>query len=358
MKYTFYVLKKIFGIFIAAVLFFSLMLNLIDLLTNITNYLSRNAAVKDVLKVMIYYIPKTVWYAVPMAYLFAITFVVSDMYAHNEMIATFVSGISLRRFSIPIVVTGLVLSVGMIFFENYLVVPQFEKKTKLQNHLLEQEADANNSNVIVISDNARIIYFANRYREKTKRLENVYLVFRNDDKELESVISATNASWSNEKQVWELNNPVQYLKSGEVFEIVPVMSEYLERLTEDYTIFRHSTIDITTVDIQVAKEYINHLRKAGLPYNSELAEYYKKFAFPFIIFVTGLLALGLTGKAKKNQLLVGLTLAIIAIVVFYVFQSITMVMAKNGFIAPIMGALLPDIVFILIALVLLKYSKS
>ena len=64
-----------------------------------------------------------------------------------------------------------------------------------------------------------------------------------------------------------------------------VAQEYLEQLTESYEIFRKSNVDIQSVTAKEAKVYINHLKKAGLPYQEQLSEYYKKYSFPFIIFI-------------------------------------------------------------------------
>ena len=53
---------------------------------NISKYLEQNAAAKDVLTVMELYIPKTIWYAAPIAFLFSVTYVLSDLYAKNEVV--------------------------------------------------------------------------------------------------------------------------------------------------------------------------------------------------------------------------------------------------------------------------------
>ena len=129
-------------------------------------------------------------------------------------------------------------------------------------------------------------------------------------------------------------------------------------LTESYEIFRKTTVDVSSVNAADAKIYINHLKKAGLPYNEPLSVYYKKFAFPFILFIAAFLAVGLTGKTRKNVLLISLSLSITAVVLFYVFQMVTMVLAKTGVMNPFMGAWLPDIVFLFIAGFLLKYSRT
>ena len=102
MKLVFYMLKRFFPVFIGAVMFFVLVLCLTDLFMNLWNYISKNVSSRDVALILIYYIPKAVWYAVPIAMLFATAYMLSDFYARNELLAVFASGISLFKFSVPL----------------------------------------------------------------------------------------------------------------------------------------------------------------------------------------------------------------------------------------------------------------
>ena len=358
MKFVQYVLKKLIPFFFVSLIFIALILNLVDLFMNISRYLEMDAPARDVFKVMLLYVPKTVWYAAPIAFLFSVTYILSDLYAKNEMEAIFASGVSLFRFVMPVLVVAIMLSIGMFFLEDKLVVTTLEQKTQLQNLLLDQQESANNDNIVVLSDSAKIIYKARRYRDTTKRLENVFFVFRDDNKKLDAIIHADEALWNEEKQVWEISDAVQYENNGETLLKTPVSQKYTSLLTESYEIFKKTTVDVSTVSVADAKIYINHLKKAGLPYNEPLSVYYKKFAFPFILFIAALLAVGVTGKTRKNVLLISLSLSITAVVLFYVFQMVTMVLAKTGVMTPFMGAWLPDIVFLFIAGFLLKYSRT
>ena len=76
------------------------------------------------------------------------------------------------------------------------------------------------------------------------------------------------------------------------------------------------------------------------------------------MFIAAFLAVGVTGKTRKNVLLISLSLSIVAVVLFYVFQMVTMVLAKTNVMTPFMGAWLPDIVFTIIAGFLLKFSRT
>ena len=358
MKFVGYILKKIIPFWFVSLLFIALILNLVDLFMNISKYLEMEAPARDVLRVMYYYISKTIWYAGPIAFLFTVTYVLSDLYAKNEMEAIFASGVSLFKFVLPVFVFAILLSFGMFILEDRFVVTDMEKKNALQKILLDEVESANNDNIVVLSDSAKVIYKAKRYRDSTKRLENVFFVFRDDNKKLEAIIHADDAYWNEEKQLWDISDAVQYENNGETLLKTPVSQKYTSLLTESYEIFKKTTVDVSTVSVADAKIYINHLKKAGLPYNEPLSVYYKKFAFPFILFIAALLAVGVTGKTRKNVLLISLSLSITAVVLFYVFQMVTMVLAKTGVMTPFMGAWLPDIVFLFIAGFLLKYSRT
>ncbi|MCR4734222.1 MAG: LptF/LptG family permease [Treponema sp.] len=358
MKLIQYILRKVIPFFLGALIFVSLILNLVDLFMNISRYLELGVSAKSVITVMVYYIPKTVWYAAPIAFLFAVTYVLSDLYAHNEMQALFASGVSLFEFVLPIIVLSVFLAFGLFFLEDRLVVPNLEKKQNLQKTLLDEKQDANNENVVVISENSKIIYKAKRYRDDTKKLDTLYIIFRDENNSLDSIIYARNALWNDEKKVWDLQDAIQYSRKNDSVEIVPLSEKYKARLTESYEIFRRTEVNVESVNVEESKIYINHLKKAGLPYGEPMSVYYKKFAFPFIFIIATLLAIGLTGKTRKNVLLISLSLSIVAVVLYYVFQMMTMVLAKTGVLPPLMGAWLPNFVFIIIALVLLKFSRT
>lgn len=358
MKLVIYLFKKVIPLFVGAMFFFALVLNLVDLFMNIATYLQNNCSGKDIMMVMAYYVPKTVWYAVPVAILFSTSYALSEMYAANEIQALLASGVSLFRFTVPLLIMSLFMAYGLFVFENKFVVQTYEKKTSLQNTLLNKTKNENNNDVIVLSDNGRIIYSAARYIESQKKLRTCYFVFRGEERELLAVIYSKQALWNAERQVWDLENPVQYEPVGDTIKITNVNYDYVKMLTESYEIFRKTNVDVQSVSANEAKVYIRHLKKAGLPYNEELSEYYKKYAFPFIVFIVVFLSIGLTGKTRKNVLLISLASCISASVLFYVTMMVTMVLAKHGYISAFSGAWSPVIFFTIISMVLLRFART
>ena len=123
-----YMLKKFAAIFFGSLFFFVLILCLTDLLMNLWNYISKSVSPLVILQILLFYIPKTVWYAVPIAMLFATAYMLSDLYARNELLAVFASGVSLLKFTFPLLLIGVVMSFGLFFFEDKVVVQTYAKK--------------------------------------------------------------------------------------------------------------------------------------------------------------------------------------------------------------------------------------
>lgn len=358
MKLVVYLLKKILPLFLGSLVFIALVLNLVDLFMHIATYLQNGCKLNEVVSVMIFYIPKTIWYAVPVAILFSTSYVLSDMYACNELEALFASGVSLLRFTAPILIISIVLSFGLFIFENNLVVQTYEKKVTLQDKLLGKKEEETTADVNVLSDGGRIIYNAKVYFDSTHYLMELYIIFRDEHKNLEAIIYADGANWNDDLHQWVLRNPVQYAPVNGNIQFVPVSDEFTSRLTEHYSIFRKTNVDISAVNAKEAKLYIAHLRKAGLPYQHQLSEYYKKFAFPFIVFIVVFLSIGVTGKTKKYVLLISLASSVGSSVLFYVIMMVSMVLAKHGYITPFMGAWFPIVLFTFISTFLFNRART
>ena len=356
MKIIEYLFRKVIPLFFGALIFFALVLILVDLMMNLWNFISNGVSGLKVLRIMALYLPKCLWYSTPIAILFAVSYTLSDLYANNELIAIFASGVSLTHFTFPLLVFAFGMSFALFFFDDKVVVPTYAKKTAEQEEVLKKDKSLNNDKIVILSENGNIIYKAEFYDDQAKRLTSLYVVLRNEDKSLNAVIRADSATWRDDH--WSLAGGIQYTRRGDTLEAHSVTKENLDRLTEPPSTFQNNVISVETVDSKTAKVYIEHLQKAGLPYAEPLSLYYKKFSFPFILFIVVFLSVGLSGKTRKNVMLMSLASCISAAVLFYVMQMVTMLLAKFGAISPFMGAWFPVFMFVLIATIVLRYART
>ncbi|MBP3773661.1 MAG: LptF/LptG family permease [Treponema sp.] len=356
MKIIEYLFRKVIPLFFGALIFFAMVLVLVDLMMNLWNFISNGVSGLKVLRIMALYVPKCFWYATPIAILFAVSYTLSDLYANNELIAIFASGISLTRFTFPLLIFAFGMSFALFFFDDKIVVPTYAKKTAEQEEVLNKDKTLNNDKIVILSENGNICYKADFYDDGAKRLSSLYIIIRKEDKSLDSIIRADSASWHDEK--WLLSGGIQYTQKDGSIKAGSVSQEILDRLTEPPETFQNNVISVETVDSATAKVYIEHLQKAGLPFAEPMSLYYKKYSFPFILFIVVFLSVGLSGKTRKNVMLMSLASCISAAVLFYVTQMITMLLAKFGAISPFMGAWFPVFMFVVIATVVLRYART
>lgn len=357
MTFVLYLYRRFFPVFIGALSFFAMVLILVDLLMNLWQYISNGVSLSQILRVLLLYFPKTLSFALPLAILFAASYVLSDLYAKNELTVIFASGVSLFQFTLPLLVIALLLSYVLFIFEDKIVVPSYAEKTRLQNKLLGQSKSLDNNNIVIIADEGRIVYKAEFYDETQQSLKQPVIVFRNTDTSLKAVICGDEARWNGSN--WELSNAVQYIvyKKTVCFSSVPHI-KLVQTLSEPPETFRNNTVSVEEVNIKEARTYIDHLRRAGLPSAEARSQYYKKYSFPFIVFIVVFLSVGLSGKSRKNVLLVSLISSISAAVLFYVSQMVTMLLAQFGYVSPIIGAWAPIILFIFLSILLLRFART
>ena len=356
MKIVEYLFRKVIPLFVGALIFFAMVLVLVDLMMNLWNFISNGVPGLKVMLIMGLYVPKCLWYATPIAILFAVSYTLSDLYASNELIAIFASGISLTRFTFPLLIFAFVMSFALFFFDDKVVVPTFAKKTAEQEEVLNKNKTLNNDKIVILSENGNICYKAEFYDDEAKRLTSLYIIIRNEDKTLNSVIRADSAVWREDR--WVLSGAIQYTQVDDTIKAVSLSPDVSDRLVEPPETFQNNVISVETVNSATAKVYIEHLQKAGLPFAEPMSLYYKKFSFPFILFIVVFLSVGLSGKTRKNVMLMSLASCISAAVLFYVTQMITMLLAKFGAISPFMGAWFPVFMFVVIAAVVLRYART
>ena len=349
-----FIIKYFIPIFLVGLFLFIILLQLIDLFSNLWKYLSFEALIKDIALVSYYYIPKCISYSLPVSLLFAITYVLGDLYAHHELTVFFSSGISLRRLTIPFLVIGFILSIASFLFEDNFVIPSIRHKNELSRLLLRNQKSGNESDVVVKSDSGKLIYSVDYYNDSDKTLNGIIIIERDGEGKFLRNINARRATWNGSS--WEMDGAVVYAWHNGILEYESYT--YKGEFRENPDTFRRNAIDVEELKAHDAHSFIIDLKLSGLPYVGALADYYRRFAFSATPFVVILLSISVGGKFTKNILLMSLLTGLLSSVIYYVFQMITMMLAKLGYLSPFIGAWSPVVLFIIIGTILLAGART
>lgn len=332
------IVRQFLPVFLLALVFFILILELVDLFTNLWNYLNNDASLTLIALVQVYYLPKCLSYALPIALLFSVSFTLGTMYSNNELIAVFGSGVSLARIVIPIILFGVVASVFSYYFEENVVIQTYQEKSTLTQDILQRRTSFSNANVTVLARDGDIIYHADFYNDTTRTLSGLIILKRGADGSFVERIDASQADWAN--GMWQMHG-VRLIRwnADHTFLVQESLTTYSEAdLNEPPGTFKRTVHNVNEMRAPEARKWIESLKKAGLPFRSELTDYYDRFTFaatPFIVtFISG--AIG--GRFRKNVLLMSLLLSLILSVIYYVTQMMSVLFAKLGYISPLAGA--------------------
>jgi lipopolysaccharide export system permease protein len=333
---------------------FVMLMVLIDLFLNLVHYLNYEATFKQILRVSLYYLPKSFSYALPISLLFAVAYTLGDLYARNELTSIISSGIPFWRLARSLIIIGMLASVFAFFFEDRVVIPTLKIKNDLSRILRHQTVQEKNSNIVIKTRDGHRIYSIDFYDYQNLTLNGLLIVERAEDGSFQQLIRAASATWSGE--YWIFNNAVIYEWEGEYIKIknLPTTTDY----TEDPEIFRRSAVDPADLSAHDAAYLVRDLREAGLPAIEALADYYHRFSFSTVSFIVVILSISMGGRFRKNIMLMSLLTSLSVAVVFYIIEMLTMMMAKMGYIPPFIGAWFPVFLFTAIGIVLVRYSKT
>lgn len=351
-------IESFIPIFLVSVAFFVMIIELVDLFSNLWRYYTNEVPVLKMLEIAYLYIPKCIVFSLPIALLFSVSFTLGMMYSNNELIAVLGAGISFYRLVLPFVIIGVLLSIFNFWFNDQIVTPTYRAKVRLYNSLVYRNVSLDNSNVTVISDSNRIVYHADYFDNEKKTLNGVLLVFRGKDGSFLKRIDAKRAKWDGVK--WILYDCSIYSwdsdKTKIISERIPVYSDSEIRKKPDA--FKRITRKVDEMNFEQGVEWIKTLKKAGLPYREALTNLYKKISFSLTPMIVALLAASIGSTFKKNVLLMSLISSLAVSVVYYASQMFFSLLAKNGYIPPIWGAWFPFFLFLLVSGMFFKYAKT
>ncbi len=334
------ILRYFVPIFFGALTFFIVLINGADLFANIVPYAELSVPFSQIMRVQLLYLPNCVVFALPIALLFAVSFSMGSLYSNNELIIAFASGVSLNRFILPLIVVGIVLSLGLFAFNDLLAIPMLREKQKLSLDLLHNRPqNLNQANISIQAEAGRVIYDAAYYDDGQQRLNDVTLIVRNENNGIRHIVYAQWAQW--DEDGWEfhrLTHVHREIGNSEAFSIDERESLRLAEATLPPINFQNRFQDIDEMQLAEAGRYVSYLRSGGFPYRQALTRYHERFSFAFTPLVVVLLSAGVGGRFKKNILAMSLLVSLGLSIVYYSIQMLSGLFASLGIINSIFGA--------------------
>ncbi len=354
--------KQFIKVFFVSMLMFVAILIFVDLFMHLYQYIQSDASIKDIAKITFFYIPKCIHFSMTLSVLFAVAYTLGNLYANNELISVFASGIPLYKFVTPLLLFGIFGSIFNFLFEEFVVIDSLKKKNKTVEDVLYYsfEDDYSKRQAAVYDVEKNIIYYANYYNDKRKTLSKFTIVRLSKSGKFLQRIDGELGTWDGVK--WVLNEVRIFTLNKDTGEIEEEFKqEYVSPLfTKNPRFFRDIIKNIEELKLLEAISWLKELKDSRIPkkYRDATIDLNKRFSFTFTTFIVALISSSLGSKFNKNILLYSLLLSVAIAVTYYVFQMLTVLFAKNRLLSPFLGAWLPFFCYLILGRYLFRKSKT
>lgn len=319
----------------------------IDLIERIPRFLRAGAGSGDIFQYFILKIPEMVSRTATFSILMATLLTLGMLSRDSEIIAMRSCGISLLRFSLPMLTLGLVASILLLFNAELVLPHSYARTEQIDQVKIKKKSDriAFKRNNIWFRSKSMILQ-ARLFEPKTQTLSGVVVWSVDSSMNPVSRIDADTALYREGR--WILNSteqknfqtPVGYApKSAKSMELD------LNLKIEDLQVLDN---DADNMSIRALKEYAENLRRGGYQSYRYLTLMHSKIASPFAALIMVLLGIPF---ALRNSRSGGISKGIGASIgigfAYFVVNAVLLSYGRSGVLTPVVAAWGANVLFMI-----------
>lgn len=351
-----YILKRYLATFFVMLFLFIPIAIVIDVSEKINKILANKV---PFMEVAYYYLNFTVYFAnllFPIFLFLSVIWFTSKLANNTEIIAILSSGISFTRFLRPFMIGATIISILALLL-GFFIVPKSSqvynnfRYTYMKNNKQTRET----TNVYREINPGEFIYVSN-FNTSSKMAFDFSLKKFNKEK-LDFIITADRLKWNASDSTYTMFN---YAKRT-----VGDLDDRLQTAQKKDTVFKFDLEDLTpviyiaeTLTLGELNEFIDKERERGSSnIDMYLVVLYRKYSLPVSAFILTVIAVAVSAMKRRGGMGINLAIGIGLAFTFIFFDKIFGTLAEKSSISPFIAVWLPNFVFGILAVYLLRNAK-
>lgn len=342
---------------IVAILLFTIVWIAPEMLLNtIKKILAHEYTVKTGVMVLVYELPKIFGKAFPVGLLLGSLFTFDKLSKDSELTIFRAVGMSFSRIIRPLLVLSFIVTyLCFVTYDKWIPLScaklqEIKGGGSLTQYIYTQKDEKNRPKQAVI-----VSRFFNGTMENVIVLDFSKQVFDDLHGLTNIIVGETGYKGKNSKgeSCWVLNNVTSYdINEDGVFKEVTKKKRVDilngEEAEDAYTVMINSTKKDRDINNKDLKHYVDLLKKANLDEDYRLMynKYLQRFFHPFVCVLLAIMGALLGFSKPREQRLIGFTIAIGCIFVYYITLPFFDLLAEKGVLPPIITASFPPIAFL------------
>lgn len=351
-----YVIREFLKTFLFALLAFSVIFIIIDMIENLDDFIDRNVPWNIILLYYTYFLPRIFSLMVPVAMLLAGLFTTGRLNTTNELTIIKTGGVSLARFMLPFVAAGLLMSGAMIAFDGWAVPRINAARLHLEREYLGKNIRMGGRYNLYFEESGGRILEMDYFDEASASARRVSLqqFDRRDPTMMLRRLDAEAMSWRPASGDWVLRKGLERRFAPDTTIAVtrretvrPFDSLEIGPLTVTPVNILRMQQKPEEMEIGDFRDYIERQRASGGDIARLTVDYHGKIAFPFASFIVVLFGVPFAAAKRRSGLSVQFGISLLICFVYMVCQKVSQVFGYDGDMNPLLAAWLPNILFFL-----------
>lgn len=340
---------------------FLMLFVIFDLFNHLSDFIDAGTPFPLIVKFYLYLIPSVLIFIAPISLLLAILYGLSQLTRNNELTAMRASGVSLYRLMTPIIAVGFLASIA-VSVVNETLAPWSAYWTDqfIQSEKHEDDRPFHISEDLPFRDpNTRRVWMIGEFDRQTFDMRRIEVIQQREDGSDEKRIQARAARWL-DGQWWFVEATLQPLdESG--FPSGPSHMEALRKM-EEFTETPRDFINVlkdpeflSSRELLAFIQAHEHVSRDTLAIHEVNLHY--RLAMPWTCLVVTLIGLPIGSHTGRKGAFRGIAIALGMFFSFYVLINFGMALGKNQTLPPGIAVWLPNVVFLLIGMVLVRRMR-
>ncbi len=352
-----YVFSSWLRIFVLTALGFPVVSIVINLTDTLNRLLDRGLTTREIIVSYFYSIPENAFIVMPAAVLFATVFTVGTMGRHSELTAAKAGGMSFYRVMVPIFVAS-VLATGLAFVVGEMAPGATARQLEIQK--AKQTRPTSSRYNFVYRGDAGWVFTVRSLDVSNRQLKQLLFERQGEGADYPGlIITADSASYDAGHRAWKVKNGTSRVIAGPnkqaSFAFNTMRLKALTQSPADLLAEPKAPDEMRYAELG---RYVDALKRSGNDANKLVVEQALKLALPATCLIIALFGAPLAVQAPRAGAAVGIAISLATTVIFLLLTQIMKAVGAGGLINPTVAAWLPNMVFLLAALVLLGRVRT
>lgn len=351
-----YIIKKFLGTFFYAIILMIFIAVVIDVSEKLDDFLKKGPTFIEIFKYYLGFVPYIGNLLSPVFIFIAVIFFTSKLAGNTEIIAILAGGVSFMRLLKPFLISASILAVISLFLNNFVIPPANKLRNEFEDKYVGAPYTNYERNIHRQVGNNQFVYMES-YNNK-QNIGYKFTLEKFDNGNLKIKTSAEIIYWDSIQKHWKLENIIERKieNNKEKIKYYPKKEIKINMHPED---FGNTLMAVETMDFFELNAFIEREKFKG---NDSLVYYeiekYIRLAIPFASFVLTIIGVAVASRKARGGVGIHIGIGLIISFLFIMLTQFTITYAFNAGMHPMLAVWMPNFIFSIVGLVMMKYAPK